>query len=264
MTEQLKPALEVLILFLIFYPVLRFVREWRGGGMLKGLGFIFASSLVLGLVLVEALELSVLRFFFEQFVFISVLALVIIFQPELRMGLVRLGETTVIGKFIKPDKGIVDELVKALKRMSRDRIGALIALERETRLESFVEGGVRVDARFSADLLESIFYPGSSLHDGAVIVRQDRIVASACLFPLTDNPEISKRLGTRHRAAIGVTEESDAITVIVSEERGEISLGMGGKLHRNLTVEEVISFLDLHFLRTAEATPSDKKRAGAA
>lgn len=263
MKDWLKPALEVVILFLLFYPVIRFMREWRGGGILKGLGLIFVSSLVLGLILVELFDLQIVKLFFEQFLLISVLALVIIFQPELRMGLVRLGETTILGKFFRPEKGVLDEIMRAVRRLARDRIGALIALERESRLESFVEGGVRLDAQVSADLLETIFCTGSSLHDGAIIVRQDRIIAAGCLFPLTDNPEISKRLGTRHRAAIGVTEESDAITLIVSEERGEVSVGIGGKLLRDVNLDEMEEFLTTHYLGTSEVA-SGKEQAGAA
>jgi len=259
MTEWIKPALEVLILFLIVYPALRFMKEWRGAGMLKGLGLVFVSALVVGIILVELFQLAVVRLFFEQFVLISVLALVVIFQPELRMGLVRLGETTAIGKLLKPEREVVDGLLTALRRMSRDRVGALVALERDVPLESFVEGGVRLDAKMSSELLESIFYPGSSLHDGAAVVRQGRVVAASCLFPLTDNPDISKRLGTRHRAAIGVTEESDAITVIVSEETGMISVGMAGKLYQGMSPEDLLEFLGTNYLGVTE-TPT-KERA---
>ncbi|MGD2174537.1 MAG: DNA integrity scanning protein DisA nucleotide-binding domain protein, partial [Candidatus Brocadiaceae bacterium] len=118
--------------------------------------------------------------------------------------------------------------------LSRDRVGGLIAIEREVGLRGYVEGGVRLDAELSADLIKTIFWPGTPLHDGAIVVRQQRIAAAGCLFPLTDNPQFSRELGTRHRAGIGITEESDAAAVIVSEETGRVSLAVGGTLQRNL------------------------------
>ncbi|MHC4597391.1 MAG: diadenylate cyclase, partial [Planctomycetota bacterium] len=142
-----------------------------------------------------------------------------------------------VSVFLKKEIVVIEEIVLATNRLAKDKIGALLAIEREIGLGSFIEGGVYIDAEMSADLIDAIFWPGSALHDGAIIIQSGRIAAAGCLFPLTDNPEVSKRLGTRHRAAIGLTEETDAITVVVSEETGKISLGVRGHLEQDLDRE---------------------------
>jgi diadenylate cyclase len=144
-----------------------------------------------------------------------------------------------VGVFLKRENVVIDEIVTAASRLAKDKIGALIAVEREIGLGSFIEGGVYIDAEVSADLIDAVFWPGSALHDGAIIIQSGRIAAAGCLLPLTDNPEVSKRLGTRHRAAIGLTEETDAITVVVSEETGKISLGVRGHLEQDLDRESL-------------------------
>ncbi len=251
-----RNVLEIFILFLLFYSVIRFVRERRGGGILKGLAFLIAAGMVLLFVLVKQLKLPVLEKLFDEFLPLSLTALIIIFQPELRMGLIRLGQNPLVGTFLKSDARVVEEVVKAVTRMAKDRVGALIALQREVELGAYAEGRAAIDAEVSAEMLETIFWPGSSLHDGAVVIRKDRIASAGCLFPLSDNPDLSSRLGTRHRAALGVSEQSDAIVVVVSEERGEVSVAMGGRLEQNVAPEALEEILEESFLRRPAASKS--------
>ncbi|MFC1707871.1 diadenylate cyclase [Planctomycetota bacterium] len=166
-------------------------------------------------------------------------------ERDRRSGLLceDLGSIPVVGFFFGTGVNPVEEVVEAALRLAKNKVGALIAFERESGLGAYVEGGVKLDAEVSSELIETVFFPGSALHDGAVIVQEKRIAAAGCLFPLTDNPTISKQLGTRHRAAIGVTEETDAVTLCVSEETGKVSLGVGGELHRNLDADSLSKLL---------------------
>ncbi len=148
-----------------------------------------------------------------------------------------------IGRLVARDSRVVDEVVRAALDLAKDRIGALIAFEGQVALDSYIASGVEIGADVKAELLDTIFWPGSALHDGAVIIRESRIVAAACLLPLTENPEVSHRLGTRHRAAIGLTEESDAICVVVSEETGMISVAKEGRLLPNFDEERLRALL---------------------
>jgi diadenylate cyclase len=168
-----------------------------------------------------------------------VIALLVIFQPELRRGLMRLGRNPVIGRLVARDARVVEEVVKAALTLSKDRIGALITFEGNVALDSYVSAGVIINSDVKAELIDTIFWPGSALHDGAIVIREERIAAGCCLFPLTENPEVSRHLGTRHRAAIGLTEETDALCVVVSEETGTISVAHGGKLVRELDEESL-------------------------
>ncbi|MHC4779441.1 MAG: diadenylate cyclase CdaA [Planctomycetota bacterium] len=232
-----KAILEISLIFVVIYTVLTFLKGTRGAGILKGLALIFGVAAVIVLVITQTLELRRIDFLLKEFFTISMFLLIIIFQPELRRALMRLGQNPFVSVFLKKEMVVIEEIVVATNRLAKDKIGALLAIEREIGLGSFIEGGVYIDAEMSADLIDAIFWPGSALHDGAIIVQNGRIAAAGCLFPLTDNPEVSKRLGTRHRAAIGLTEETDAITVVVSEETGKISLGVRGHLEQNLDRE---------------------------
>jgi diadenylate cyclase len=171
-------------------------------------------------------------------------ALVVIVQPELRRALVRLGQTRFFGMLFKRQtEGMVDEIVKAVFRMSRRKVGALIALEREVGLQNYIERGTPIDGLVSSQLLSSIFFPGSELHDGAVVIQKERIAAAGCLFPLSDNPNLSPLFGTRHRAGLGLTEETDAIVVIASEETGAVSFAHHGVLERPTNAQELKELL---------------------
>jgi diadenylate cyclase len=243
-TTILVPVVEILLLFLFFYFVLNFLRGTRAAGILKGMALVFLFVLVVVMRFTEQFELARIRYMMDRwFLPILVVALLIIFQPELRRALVRIGQNPLLTRIFRGERTMIDEVVKAAVRLSKNRVGALIAIEREVRLDAFIESGVKLDALVSSELIEAIFYPGSALHDGAIIVRQGKIAAAGCLFPLSDNPRVAAPLGTRHRAGIGITEESDVVTVIVSEETGKISLGVKGQLQRELDRERLHKLL---------------------
>ncbi|MEQ8766411.1 MAG: diadenylate cyclase CdaA [Planctomycetota bacterium] len=250
---MIKAIVQIAIFSIGIYAVLRFLRGTRGGGIMRGL-VILLVVLAFGLrELISAAELNHLSQVYEGFLTLSATGLIIIFQPELRRALYRLGENPLLQRFLHGESSVIDEVTKAVVRLSRSRTGALIAFEREISIGAYIESGVAIDAAVKADLLDTIFYPGSPLHDGAVVIRDDRIAAASCLFPLTENPSISRRLGTRHRAAIGLTEESDALTVIVSEETGKISIGLRGELYQDLGEDALREMLTQNTLVSKDA-----------
>lgn len=229
-----QDGIEIAILFLAVYAGLRFLQGTRGVRILLGL-IVLALLVVVGVLLVaQQAGLERVNWLMRQAIPITLFALVVLFQPELRRGLMRLGRNPLARRFLRDESALIEELIRAVSNLSKEKIGALIAVEREISLGTYVEGGVFIDAEVKADLIDTIFWPGSALHDGAIVIQNERLAAAGCLFPLTENPEISKRLGTRHRAAIGLTEETDAVTVVVSEETGNISVGVRGHLERDL------------------------------
>ena len=185
----------------------------------------------------------------------AAIALIVLYQPEIRRALARLGHSLTLGRFFgSPGGAIFDDVVLAAEYLSANRIGALIVFEREVGLHTYIESGIPLDAHLSYDLLLAVFRPGSPLHDGAVIIQGTRIAAAACFLPLSLNPAISSQVGTRHRAAMGVTEESDAAVVLVSEQTGAISLAVGGAMEFGLTVGQLTERLTTLF-RRFRATP---------
>ena len=231
---------EVLILYLLLYYFIRFCEGTRGAGILKGILILSVSSVVAFLILSQFfLDLSRLETLLTHILPTSLIALVIILQPELRRGLSRLSQAPIFGEFLQDEHEIVSEIIKAVFRLSKNRVGGLIAIEREDSLQSFVERGISIDGEVQSELITTIFYPGTDLHDGAIVIQKGRIAAAGSLFPLSENPQLGSWAGTRHRAGVGLTEECDAITVVVSEERGEVSLCVRGKIHRNLGRDEL-------------------------
>ncbi|MHC5034639.1 MAG: diadenylate cyclase CdaA [Planctomycetota bacterium] len=229
-----RAAVEVFIIFLFVYAFLLIMEGSRGAGILKGLA-LFAAVLAVATILVtRRFQLANVNWVLKSLAPVIVIPLFVLFQPELRRALIRLGQNPLFRMFFRPHGGFTEELVKATFSLARDKVGGLIAIEREVGLRGYVEGGVRVEAEVTAELIKTIFWPGTPLHDGAIVIRQQRIAAAGCLFPLTDNPQFSSDLGTRHRAAIGVTEESDAAVIIVSEQTGRVSLAVGGRLQRDM------------------------------
>lgn len=226
-----KPVLEILIIWWVIYALFRLIQGTRAVQVMMGV-ILFAIMFYLS----RFLGLQTIAWVMGKLLAIGVIALLIIFQPELRRALARLGQNTMIRSFFK-EGGTMDEVVKACDVMSKKKIGALIAIEREVGLKNYVESGISMDAHVSSELLLSIFFPKSPLHDGGVIIVGDRIASCGSLFPLTQNVNISKTLGTRHRAAIGLTEETDAVSIVVSEETGGISVSVHGKLTRDLDDE---------------------------
>ncbi len=185
----------------------------------------------------ELLQLRTLSWIFEKFWTLGLFSVVIIFQPEIRRALTRIGEQTKVLKLPSTEEKTVDRIVRACRFMSDRQIGALIVIERRQNLEGLIEGCVYIDAIVTVDMLITIFYPMTPLHDGAVVIRGDRIVFASCVLPLSKTAKLPKKYGTRHRAAVGITEVSDAVAVVVSEETGEISLAVNGNLERNLDPE---------------------------
>jgi diadenylate cyclase len=237
--EQLKRVIEVAIFAVGIYAILRFLRGTRGSGVVRGLSVILLGVIVTFTILIEAFGLPRLGLVFERLRDIAVLGLIIVFQPEIRRAIVQLGESQIFGRFFRREVKTTQRLLRSVARLSKERIGALIAIEREGSLAAQADTGIHLDAELNSYLIESVFYPGTALHDGALIIRGDRIVAASCLLPLSQNPSIDKRLGTRHRAALGLAEETDALAIVVSEETGNISTAFAGKLNYAISLEEL-------------------------
>ncbi|MBE6026103.1 MAG: TIGR00159 family protein [Clostridiales bacterium] len=235
-------VLDILIVAFLFYKLLGFIRETRAEQLAKGL-------LVLVLVALAAswLHLYTLQWILSNLVNVGLIAIVIIFQPELRRLLENLGRNKLISNFsgidLEEAEEITIEIRESLLSMSKSRTGALIVFERETTLTDIIETGTLIQAGISREMIGNIFYEGAPLHDGALIVRGDKLWAAGCVLPLTEDKKLSKELGTRHRAGIGITENSDALVFIVSEETGIISKAENGKLERNLNAARIDELL---------------------
>jgi diadenylate cyclase len=258
-------ALDILLVAVIIYQVLVMIRGTRAAPMLAGL-----AAVALAFYLARIGELATLNWLVSHLAPYVVFALIVVFQSEIRHVLADLGRRV---SFMRGgsagDGDAYDDIVLAANLFSQHQTGALIVIEREIGLRTYVESGVPLDARLSYDLLATIFRPSAPLHDGAVIVQKERIAAAACFLPLSMNPVLSTQLGTRHRAGIGITEETDAIAVIVSEENGAISFAVGGKIERDLAVEQLRTRLGGELRRAiAPVTlptpigPSDESDAG--
>jgi diadenylate cyclase len=233
-----KDLLDILGASLFVYGVLYFLRITKGIQILKGL-----ILLALIWALASLLDLKTVSTIFEKLWTVGLFSLVVIFQPEIRKALSKLGQATKLTSSKPLEERVVERLVRACAFMSERQIGALIVIERNQDLEPLLEGCVTIDAVVSVELLITLFDPLTPLHDGAVVIRGDRIAYASCVLPLSKSSEIPKKYGTRHRAGLGISEESDAIAVIVSEETGEISVAVGGKFHRNLDQELLKSLL---------------------
>lgn len=239
---EFASIVEIVIVAWLLYKLFWLIRETRAEQLLKGILIIVAL-----IPLSYFLNMTMLYFLLSRAITLGVLSFVIIFQPEIRRALEHLGRSAFNDRHISPEERIWDdlltEIVNAVDSMSLSKTGALIAIEQQTMLREIISTGTTIDARVSAPLLENIFVPNTPLHDGAMIIRDDRIVAAGCMLPLTTSSEISKKLGTRHRAAIGLTEVSDAAVIVVSEETGVISLALNGKLVRNYDKERLKAIL---------------------
>lgn len=231
-------VIDVAIVAFVAYKILIFIRETRAEQLVKGLLVLIAAT-----VLSDFMNLYTLNWILEGTLTLGVIALIIVFQPELRRALEYLGRTKLFLRNGGLDKGkakqITSTIIRSVDYFSLNKIGALIILERETSLNDIAESGTIIDGTVSEEMLGAMFFPGAPLHDGAVIIRNDRIMAAGCVLPLTQNRSLEKDLGTRHRAGIGITEHSDAIAVIVSEETGIISIAIDGRLSRFLDIKTV-------------------------
>lgn len=224
---------DIIIVAYVCYKAIKLVRETRAVQLVKGL-----LVLVIVMQISHWLQLNTINYILRNTMQVGVVALLVVFQPELRRALEKVGRSNISNILNQADNKIsdvADAISEAAESMSRDRVGALIVLERETRLGDIINSGTILNAAVSAPLLINIFVPNTPLHDGAVIIRGDIIVSASCILPLTHNDSLSRELGTRHRAALGVTENSDCVVVVVSEETGKISVATDGKMTRNLT-----------------------------
>lgn len=233
-----RPVIEILILWFVIYHIMLFFEGTRAIQVLRGIVILLVAFLMF-----QLLGFNVLDWLLTKLFGISVIGILIIFHPEIRQGLARLGQrhlfrTTLIEEELDY---MLKEIGKAAENLCNIKIGALIAIEKNIPLNAYVESGVIVDAKVSSDLIEAIFTPNNPLHDGGLIIRQGRITAAGCLFPLTQNKDLSRVFGTRHRAGLGLSEETDAVIIIVSEERHDISLVYRGNLYKDLSQEDLFT-----------------------
>jgi len=222
--------LDIFLVAVLFYRLLILVKGTRSAQMYVGLLVIVLVGLV-----ARVFDLIAVKWIVDSLKTVWLIAFVILFQPELRHALAQFGRTRYFRSFLRGDNyGVLGEVVRGVETLAERRHGALLVMERNVGLRNFVETGTRIDAKISAELLVTLFSPGSPLHDGALILREDTVVAAACILPLSANPRLSATLGTRHRAALGLSEESDAAVVVVSEQSGAISVAYRGNLKQRL------------------------------
>jgi len=233
-----RSVLEIFILAVGIYFAFTFIRGTRGAPVVYGFIVLILSLTILA----KALKLAVLSWILTTFTAFSAVAILVIFQPELRRILAELG-TRPLFNTTHEQRENIEIIIQAIERLADARIGALIGLEQSIQLQEVVESGILVDCEATPEMLETIFFPNNAIHDGGVIIRGDRIAYAACIFPLTQRQDLNPSLGTRHRAAIGLTEETDAVVVIVSEETGSISHAYRGQLVRGVTAEKLRAFL---------------------
>src|SRR6266852_4914502 len=229
-----RDVLDILVVSILIYEVLKLIRGTRAVQMALGAGVVVA--LFYGSVW---WHLETVNWLIRNLVGYIVFAVIVLFQSDIRRALAHFGRAPFFRYFAKTESAedTIEELVVATSMLSSQRIGAIVALERQIGLRTYIEGGIRLDAVLTYDLLQSIFLPQSPLHDGAVIVQDDRVAAAACFLPLTVNPKLSKELGSRHRAAIGLTEENDSVAIVVSEETGSISVVADGQIERGIDAD---------------------------
>ncbi|MDN7243035.1 diadenylate cyclase CdaA [Planococcus sp. N028] len=235
--ELLVNLIDILLVWFVIYKLIAVIKGTKAVQLLKGIFVIITVRLV-----TVALDLETLGWIMQQVLEWGFLAIIIIFQPELRRALEQLGRGKLFSSSTLNEESERNRLIEAMSKsvsyMAKRRIGALVSIERETGLSEYIETGIPMNSDITSELLINLFIPNTPLHDGAVIVQKNRIAAAACYLPLSESPFISKDLGTRHRAALGISEVTDAITIIVSEETGAISLTANGDLHRNLSLED--------------------------
>ncbi len=239
--QTMDPTITALIEIFIIYGgllvIYSFVRGSTGDSALKGIAIVLGVMFVIFYLAASLFKLYRIELLLEKLIDYLLFGLLIIFQPELRRGVIRLGQNRFFSTLVKNKEDVISLLTQATFRLARLRIGTLLVIERGVRLGNYADRGTLLDAKLTPELLQSIFHPGNALHDGAVIIRGFRVLSAGTLLPLTENVSISKHLGTRHRAAIGISEESDAISIVVSEESGRVSLASRGQLFEDLDRE---------------------------
>lgn len=245
--KYLSTIVDILLVWFVIYKLMNVIRGTKAVQLLKGI-----LVILLGRVVSEFLGLKTLTWMMQQTINWGFLAIIIIFQPELRRALEQLGRGKFFSRSNNPDDDNPEKMIVAISKatdyMAKRRIGALISIERETGMSDYIETGISLDSKISSELLINIFIPNTPLHDGAVIIQKNNVAAAACYLPLSESPFISKELGTRHRAALGISEVTDSLTVVVSEETGSISLTKNGELHRDVKAEEFKEILSNELL----------------
>ena len=245
-----QDILDILLVTTILYRVLLIIKGTKAAQMLIGIGVLFVA-----LLFSKYLGLYTIDWIIQSLWAQIVLAVIILFQPEIRKTLAQMGEARFLPSFASAEgMRSIEEVVRASIALASRQIGALIVIEKETSLNDFIEMGTQLDAKVTHELLLSIFHPTSPIHDGAVIIRGNRVVAAGCFLPLTLSIDISKAFGTRHRAGIGLTEETDSVVIIVSEETGSITTAIGSSIEKNVDMGTLRDFLTEHFI-----TPDKKK-----
>lgn len=257
-TTLITKLIDVLLVWLVFYYILKNLRKNVKMVLLfKGLLFVIALKIIS-----DWLDLVTIGYLLDYLITWGPLALIVIFQPEIRNVLEYLGRSQLLGRHkvltVDEREKVVYEIVNAMETMKKERIGALIVIERDNSLTEYIQKSKKIYADISSDLLVSIFFPNNPLHDGGVIIQGDKITSAGAVFPTSDNLKISKRLGTRHRAALGISETGDSISLIVSEETGRLSIAIGGELNYNLTLDEVKMIL-LEELRPKQSLLLDEE-----
>lgn len=251
--QNLMNVVDILIVWYIIYRLIMLVKGTKAVQLVKGISLIILIKIV-----AELLNLHTLTYFVNQVLSWSVIGIIVIFQPEIRRGLEHLGRSPIFGGsgngVKKNSEKMIHELDKAIQYMSKRRIGALITIQQGTGLEDYIETGIPLDADITGELLINIFIPNTPLHDGAVIIRDNKIAVASAYLPLSDNTMIPKKLGTRHRAAVGISEVTDAITIVVSEETGGVTITRNSQFMLDLTREEYLKYL------TAQLVPEEKTK----
>ncbi len=245
-------AIECLLIGSVVYTILRFLHGTRGARLVRALLTILAVSFAVMWLIAERYEFDRINVLYPYFILGVFLVFLVAFQTELRRMLLRLGQGGWMQRWFRTATTVIDPIVVAVERLGKKKIGALIALERSAEAGPVIETGVMLDAVVTAELLETIFWPGSVLHDLGVIIRQDRIIAAGCQFPLTESGEVDRSLGSRHRAAIGLSQEVDAVVLVVSEETGTVSVAIGGRLRRAVTPEALHALLTKELMVTVQ------------
>lgn len=255
--DIIRHVIDIAVIAFVLYQLLLLIRKTRAEQVLKGLVILFFIYFI-----TKGLKLNTIAWILENTINFGITAGIIVFHPEIRRALEQIGRGRIFDRamlmFDTKDVSyvsIINDIADAVEIMSKTRTGALIVIEKSTGVNEIIETGIWIDAKLTKELLENIFVPNTPLHDGAVIVRGDRIVAAGCFLPLTENPNLSKQLGTRHRAALGISESSDALTIIVSEETGVISMANGGKLTRYMDAEGLKGILETVFLKEPDIGP---------
>lgn len=257
--DPIQVVVELLLIGFVVWAVMRFLRGTGGEKLFKGIVFILLGFWAVSLAAQQLnLDLERIDWLFTYFLGAALLVAMVAFQPELRRGLMRLGGTRLSRSSAPEMTNVIEQVVDAVAHLSRSRIGALIAIEREVGLGDLIAAGTRLNANISAELLNTIFWPGTPLHDMGVVIRKGRIAAAGVQFPLAEHGEYDRLLGSRHRSAIGLSKETDAVLVVVSEETGQIGLAVDAKLTRFLTIEQLHRQLSDLLLPTNSKQPNAK------